>query len=115
MIFIIKSIFKLKNRVPVDSTEKRMLNVKKYADVVFCIAGTDPSNYLNCMIDINDNKTAMYVRGDDMPYFPGREIVEKYMPVKLLPYTQGISSTDLRKKNYSHIRTDDLDYLDKNE
>jgi hypothetical protein len=37
------SIYKLKNRVPVDSTEKRMLNVKTYADEVFCIAGTDPS------------------------------------------------------------------------
>ena len=29
-----RSIYKLKNRVPVDSTEKRMLNVKKYADEV---------------------------------------------------------------------------------
>lgn len=29
-----KSIFKLKNRVPIDCTEKRMLNVKRYADEV---------------------------------------------------------------------------------
>jgi cytidyltransferase-like protein len=29
-----RSIYKLKNRVPVDSTEKRMLNVKKHADEV---------------------------------------------------------------------------------
>ena len=29
-----RSIYKLKNRVPVDSTEKRMLNVKAYADEV---------------------------------------------------------------------------------
>ena len=29
-----RSIYILKKRVPVDSTEKRMLNVKQYADVV---------------------------------------------------------------------------------
>ena len=29
-----RSIYLLKKRVPVDSTEKRMLNVKQYADVV---------------------------------------------------------------------------------
>lgn len=29
-----ESIIKLKNRVPIDNTEKRMANVKKYADQV---------------------------------------------------------------------------------
>ena len=29
-----RSIFQLKNRVPIDDTYKRMMNVKKYADVV---------------------------------------------------------------------------------
>ena len=29
-----RSIFKLKKKVPIDSTEKRMTNVKEYADVV---------------------------------------------------------------------------------
>lgn len=34
-----RSIFKLKNRVPIHSTTQRMLNVKSHADVVFCISG----------------------------------------------------------------------------
>ena len=31
-----------------------------------------------------------------MPHFPGRSVVEPLMPIKLLPYTQGVSSTMLR-------------------
>lgn len=31
-----------------------------------------------------------------MPQFPGRAVCEELMPVKLLPYTQGVSSTMLR-------------------
>ena len=31
-----------------------------------------------------------------MPLFPGRSVVEPLMPIKLLPYTQGVSSTMLR-------------------
>ena len=31
-----------------------------------------------------------------MPHFPGRSVVEPMMPIHLLPYTQGVSSTQLR-------------------
>ena len=109
-----RSIYKLKNRVPVDSTEKRMLNVKEHADEVFCIAGTDPSNYIKSIVSIAENETAFYIRGDDMPFFPGREVVEKLMPIKLLPYTQGVSSTQIRKDKFSHVKADDEDYLEQN-
>ena len=40
-----RSIYLLKKRVPVDSTEKRMLNVKQYADVVIIIASTTLSAF----------------------------------------------------------------------
>ncbi len=33
-----------------------------------------------------------------MPHFPGRGAVEPLMPIQLLPYTQGVSSTQLRKE-----------------
>ena len=89
-----------------------MLNVKKYANEVFCIAGTDPSNFMYCIIAIKENESAIYVRGDDMPNFPGRHVVEKYMEIKLLPYTEGVSSTELRKQKYSHIKPDDQNYLE---
>lgn len=82
-----RSIYKLKNRVPVDSTTLRMINVKSHADVVFCISGTDPSNYMTCIVNLKDNETALYVRGDDMPDFPSKTVVENLMPIKYLPYT----------------------------
>ncbi len=109
--FVKYSIYKLKDRVPVDSTEKRMAFVKKYAEVVFCIPATDPSSLMECIIHVGKDETAMYVRGDDMPQFPGRKVIEKYMPIKLLPYTQGVSSTQIRNENFSHIRPNDELYL----
>jgi hypothetical protein len=91
-----------------------MLSVKKYAQKVYCIAGTDPSNFLKCIIDIVPGETSIYVRGDDMINFPGREVIEAVMPIKFLSYTHGISSTEIRKKDYSHIKSDDINYLETN-
>ncbi|UJR34100.1 hypothetical protein I4U23_021510 [Adineta vaga] len=108
-----RSIHKLKKRVPVDGTETRMLNVKRYADEVYCVAGTDPSNFVKCIVHLRENETAVYIRGDDMADFPCRDIVEELMPVKFLPYTSGVSSTQLRKELFSHIQADDIEHLEK--
>lgn len=89
-----------------------MLNVKTVADEVFCVAGCDPSNFMTCIVNLNKNETALYVRGDDMPNFPSRQVVENLMPIKFLPYTEGISTTKLRRENYSHIAADDEEYLE---
>ncbi|XP_060570081.1 uncharacterized protein LOC132728455 [Ruditapes philippinarum] len=96
-----RSIFKLKRRVPIDSTHKRMANVKKYADVVYCISGTDPTPFLKCMFDAEEPVTSMYVRGDDMPNFPARKYIEEVMPVHFLPYSEFVSSTKIRKEVYN--------------
>ncbi|XP_052061941.1 uncharacterized protein LOC127702005 [Mytilus californianus] len=96
-----RSIFKLKKRVPIDSTEKRMLNVKKYADMVYCVAGTDPTNYIHCILTEDVTERHMYVRGDDMQDFPARNLCEARMTVKFLPYTKGVSSTKRRKSEFT--------------
>jgi hypothetical protein len=64
------------------------------------VAGPDPTSFLRDAINeyLKDGKTGIYVRGDDMPNFPGRSLVEKHMPIQLVPYTQGVSSTLLRLK-----------------
>lgn len=108
-----RSIQKLKNRVPVDGTETRMLNVKRYADEVYCVSGTDPSNFVKCIVNLRENETALYVRGDDMADFPSRSVVEELMPIKFLPYTNGVSSTKLRQELFSHIQADDMTHLEK--
>jgi cytidyltransferase-like protein len=110
-----RSIYQLKSRVPIDSTEKRMLNVKTVADEVFCIADTDPSNFMTCIVNLRKNETGMFVRGDDMPNFPSRNVVEKLMPIKLLTYTAGVSSTQIRKEQFSHIAPNDISYMERNE
>eukprot|EP01136_Pigoraptor_vietnamica_P042373 Opistho-1_new@16466 len=99
------SILQLKSRVPIDSTATRAANVAKYADQVFIVAGTNPSEFIEKVVLENiaavggsHNHSAVYIRGDDMPHFPGRQTVERYMPVLLLPYTQGVSSTYLRQQ-----------------
>jgi len=91
-----ESIFKLKNKWPVDPLAKRMQNVKKYADIVFAIPDTDPTPYI--LSAITEDKNSVFVRGDDMPNFPSRSSVEQLMDVRLIPYTDGISSTALRNK-----------------
>jgi cytidyltransferase-like protein len=108
-----RSIHKLKSRVPVDGTETRMLNVKRHADEVYCVAGTDPAAFVTCIVHLRENETALYVRGDDMADFPSRHVVEELMPVKFLPYTNGVSSTKLREELFSHIKADDIEHLDK--
>jgi len=91
-----ESIFKLKNKWPIEPLAKRMQNVKKYADIVFAIPDTDPTPYI--LSAIAENKNSVFVRGDDMPNFPSRESVERLMEVRFVPYTEGISSTALRQK-----------------
>jgi hypothetical protein len=90
-----------------------MINVKRYADQVYCVAGTDPSTFVTCIVHLHENETALYVRGDDMADFPSRHVVEELMPVKFLPYTNGVSSTKLRQELFSHIHENDLDYLER--
>jgi cytidyltransferase-like protein len=102
-----ESIFLLKNRYPIDNTVKRIRNVKRYADVVFVIPAPDPSPFLDCVIDRSDASTSVYIRGDDMPDFPGKSVAEQLMAIELLPYTQGISSTMLRKKLVDETRKAD--------
>ena len=78
------------------------------------MAGCDPSNFMTCILNLSKNETAQYVRGDDMMNFPCRDVVENLMPIKFLPYTEGISSSQLRKEKYSHIAHDDENYLEEN-
>lgn len=68
---------------------------------------------MTCVVNLAEAETACYVRGDDMKDFPSRDVVENLMPIKFLPYTKGVSTTQLRKANFSHIAPDDEKYLEK--
>lgn len=53
-----RSIFKLKKRVPIDSTAKRMTNVKKYASVVSSFTTNYQQRYLLSVSDKKKNVSA---------------------------------------------------------
>lgn len=96
------SIEKLKNLSPSDhqSLHLRIANIKPFCDIVFVIPDTDPSFYLHAVLRKSDSPAnACYVRGNDMPNFPGRHIVENNISIQLLPYTLGISSSQIRAQN----------------
>lgn len=96
-----ESIEKLKNLTPDmhEDIKTRMKNIKQYADIVYVIPDTDPTFFIDCVIKKNDNKlNACYIRGDDMPNFPGRDLVESKISVLLVPYSKHISSTQIRKE-----------------
>ena len=75
-----ESLSKLKNlkKEEIDNELIRMKNVKKYAEHVYLIKGTDPTPFIQLMLNQKDNKeSSCYIRGDDMKEFPSREFVEK--------------------------------------
>jgi len=100
-----ESIFQLKKKYPIDPLEKRIANVKQFADIVFVIPSTDPTPFVLGAVGLQKGETAAFIRGDDMPNFPGRGAVEKIMHVIFVPYTAGISSTMLRSKLLSEPQT----------
>jgi len=92
------SIEKLKKLSPNahDSIYIRMANVKQYADRVYIVPDTNPTECLRFMIS-TDSSNSCYMRANDMVNFPGKDLIEKLMPIEFLTYTQGISSTMIRK------------------
>jgi hypothetical protein len=99
-----ESIEKLKNLTPREHQDinQRIKNIAKYTNDIHVIHSTDPSEVLQSVIDKKLNKNQMlYIRGDDMPNFPGRDIVEQYMNILFKPYKQGVSSTEIRKSLFN--------------
>ena len=95
-----RSIEQLKNLSPDEhqTIDVRMKNVKKYVDFVYVIPDKDPTLFLECVLQEDDNKdNACFIRADDMPNFPGRKLIENRISIMFLPYTEGISSTMIRK------------------
>ena len=94
------SIRKLKNLTPEQHKPliERIKDVKPYCDRVFIISGTDPSPFLEAYFNNEDNfETSLFIRANDNINFPGIEVVKSKMNIQYLPYTQGISSTQIRK------------------
>jgi|GEM_PF-2045420 len=88
---------------PMDDTETRMENTRKYADEVFCIRDADHSIAVLAYLDSQNFSSGQFVRGDDWPDFPGRMGIESRLPIVFVPRTPGISSTMLRQARYKEF------------
>ena len=95
-----RSVFDLKKRFPVQTLSQRMRNIIDTGLVaqgdVYDLRSVDPSEWLRWIVTVR--KGCTFMRGDDMPEFPGhRTLRELGIPVELVPYSKGISSSQRRR------------------
>lgn len=86
----------IKGREPIISAEDRLRIVQaiKYVDFAFIYADTPALEESVRII-----KPDIFCRGDDKKDFYGREVVEEVgAKIVFLPYTKGISSTEIKEK-----------------
>lgn len=92
------SCYRIKGKFPVWSLERRARCIKDsmLADIAYVTAEDDPAAMF-----VEAHKrygVDLFMRGDDNTGFPGKwQIDELGVPIKLIPYTKGVSSTELRK------------------
>lgn len=94
-------IWKLKGHIPIHASKQRTRNLYSIggAHHVEIARGTDPTEALEAMIESEKDNRIIYARGDDMPDFPGQQTLnDAGIPIKLFPYTKGVSSTQRRRE-----------------
>lgn len=106
-----RSIFLNKGIRTGDPTITRVCNVRRVLrpqDEIFIVVDRDPTACLREVVPRLRHEgfdgagepfgSIVYMRGDDMPNFPGRAYLEEEgVEVVFLPYTQGVSATKLRR------------------
>lgn len=91
-----ESLCKIKGVSDVQSYRIREKLVSIYADETFKIKDTDPTNDMKRHLGKKKLTRFCYMRADDNVKFPGEKYISGKMPIEYLPYTKGISSTDIR-------------------
>lgn len=96
------STFQNKGRIPVQTWAHRRRNLllTGLADEVLTTKEADPSgDILTFYATKQEAKESVYMRGDDWPDFPGRQTVEELnIPIELVAYTDGVSTTLIREE-----------------
>jgi IS1 family transposase len=93
--------FKNKRKLPIENLEKRTRNLIDcgLVDIIKYTFEPEPVNTFNKLLVRYHMFDITFYRGDDWPNFPGREAIEAHsIPIVLVPYTKGISSSKLRNE-----------------
>lgn len=96
-----ESIFVNKKVRVAEPLHIRMKKVEELGHNVFGVYSADPSQVLEEVILQlkKEDYECCYLRGDDWTEFPGKAVIEKYqIPIIIVPYTKGVSSTLLRSQ-----------------
>lgn len=94
------STYQNKGRFTVQTLQHRSDNLQKtgLVDRIEHVFSADPSSPLRFHITDSDKKSAVYIRGDDWQDFPGRKVIEEMgIEIKFVPYTKGVSTSQIRK------------------
>lgn len=81
---------RLSKKLPEDKyqpVEIRMRNVKKYAEQVFVIPSLEPESYLEMINDPTPGLKKLFIRADNIKFYPGHEWVKDNMKSETVPYT----------------------------
>lgn len=98
-----ESCFKIKDKVPIQDLDHRVrsLEISGLADEIIVTRSTDP--YKEFIQVVASYPNAEYYRGDDLTKdFPGQWLLEERgVKIHFLPYTRGVSSTQIRRTLWS--------------
>ena len=97
------STFENKGRFTVQKQDHRIYNLVKSGliDFVFTVPEKDPTLALQWYLEklVTKGEDIVYMRGDDWADFPGRAEIEKRgIEIRLVPYTKGVSTTQIRNE-----------------
>lgn len=99
-----KTIYQTKGKIPIQRLSQRVSNViiTGLANKVYtCGDFEDLANQFEDLIrkEQGEGNSLVFMRGDDWKDFPARQVVDKYgVAIKFVPYTEGVSSTLIRKE-----------------
>lgn len=96
------SCYRIKGKFPIQTLEHRMRNVGNcgYVDEVLATYSDDPAEMFEQVIQTYGATEVEYYRGDDLrDDFLGKWLLDKYnIKINYLPYTKGVSSTQIREE-----------------
>lgn len=93
------SILKNKGRLPIQDLKHRSTNldILKITHSIE-VNNPDPTPEIKSFVEKNKGRSMVYMRGDDWVDFPGKKyLVEAGIPIKYVLYTEGVSTTLIRK------------------
>lgn len=94
------SCYQIKGKTPIQNLNSRTQNlvISGLVDVVIVTHSTDPADGFHTVFNTwGEDNDLMFMRGDDNTNPPGFHYIKmKGIPYKFVPYTKGISSTQLR-------------------